>query len=133
MLPERIDLLEKSLTWPTSYPLEAKWQRRNAAVVAVSKYCPHLDGGLLRGYKQAAPDGNLDGAQTPIESQISKNSSTSSIASQEGLWPSAANYIRKVKKPRRYFWCYGDTQFPVVEHKSIVSTNKYCDTFATPT
>lgn len=59
MLPDQIHLLEKLLTWSPSRSLEAEWQRRNAAVRAVTKYCSVHEGGPLRGQpkRKAATEG----------------------------------------------------------------------------
>ncbi|CRL26586.1 unnamed protein product [Penicillium camemberti] len=115
MLPEQINLLEKLLTWPTSYSLEAEWQRQNAAVIAISQYYCHLeDRPLRRRRKRSAPTDEPDEEQTTIEGRITKTTSVSpKILQEELLLEKAGKYIRKAKKPRRCFQCYGDAQLPV--------------------
>ncbi|CAG7927890.1 unnamed protein product [Penicillium olsonii] len=128
MLPEQINLLEKLLTWPTSRSLEAMWQRRNAAVDAISQYCCHLEGGPLRGRrKRSAPTDEPDEEQTTIEGKTTKTTSVSPKRSQEELLlEKAGKYIRKAKKPRRCFQCYGDTQLPV--HRRTQKYSEYKST-----
>ncbi|KAJ5976476.1 hypothetical protein N7481_010183 [Penicillium waksmanii] len=115
MLPEQIDLLEKLFTWPTSYSLEAEWQRRNGSFVAISQYCCHLEGGPLRGRrKRPAPSDESDEELTAREVRTTKTTSVSpAMSKEEMLLEKAGKYIRKAKKPRRCFQCYGDTLLPV--------------------
>lgn len=64
MPPERIHLIEKLFSWPTSPSLEGEWARRNAATIAVSQYCPIREGGPLRGRpKRKAPSDGFDDEQ----------------------------------------------------------------------
>ncbi|CAI7636376.1 unnamed protein product [Penicillium pancosmium] len=124
MLPEQIDLLEKLLTWPTSHSLEAEWQRRNAAVASISQYCCHLEGGPLRGRrKRPAPSVEPDEEHAAMDNQSTKTIVvTPEISKEELLLEKAGNYIRKAKKPRRCFQCYGDARLPV--HRR---THKYSE------
>ncbi|KAJ5651633.1 uncharacterized protein N7484_005356 [Penicillium longicatenatum] len=124
MLPEQINLLEKLFTWPTSHSLDAEWQRRNAAVVAISQYCGHLEGGPLRGRrKRTAPSDDTDEEQRTMKLQSLKTVPLSPEVSQEELLlEKAGKYIRKAKKPRRCFQCYGDAQLPVLRR-----TQKYSE------
>lgn len=128
MLPEQINLLEKLLTWPTSHSLEAEWQRRNTAVFAISQYCCYLEGGPLRGRrKRPAPSDEPDEEQTTLEVRTTKTASVSPEMSQEELLlEKAERYIRKAKKPRRCYQCYGDTLLPV--HRRIQKYSEYKST-----
>lgn len=112
MLSEQIDLLEKLLTWPTSHSLEAEWQRRNFAVASISQYCCHREGGPLRGRrKRPAPS---DEPETAIEERAKETDPIlPEISKEQLLLEKTENYIRKAKKPRRCFQCYGNTLLPV--------------------
>ncbi|KAK9550408.1 hypothetical protein V6Z79_008273 [Aspergillus fumigatus] len=61
MPPAQIRLVEKLLVVPTSWSLEAEWQRRHEAVEAIKEYCDFLEGGPLRGRpKRSVPrDGEI--------------------------------------------------------------------------
>jgi hypothetical protein len=124
MLPEQIDLLEKLLTWPTCHSLEAEWQRRNAAVAAISQYCCHLEGGPLRGRrKRPTPSDEPDEEHTVTGERTTKIASISpEISKEQLLLEKAGNYIRKAKKPRRCFQCYGNNLLSV-HHR----THKYSE------
>ncbi|CAG8901459.1 unnamed protein product [Penicillium egyptiacum] len=128
MLPERVNLLEKLLTWPTSDSLESEWRRRNAAVAAISQYCYHLEGGPLRGRrKRPAPSDEPDKEQTTMEARATKTTSVSpEISQEELLLEKAGKYIRKAKKPRRCFQCYGDTLLPI--HRRTQKYSEYKST-----
>ncbi|CAG8146657.1 unnamed protein product [Penicillium nalgiovense] len=128
MLPEQIDLLEKLFTWPTSQSLEAEWQRRNAAVATISRYCGFLEGGPLRGRrKRAAPSDGFDEEQTNVLPEPAKKSCSSPEPSQQDiLLVKAKNYIKKAKKPRRCFQCYGDTELPI--HRRTQKYSEYKST-----
>ncbi|OQD84172.1 hypothetical protein PENSOL_c132G06235 [Penicillium solitum] len=128
MLPEQIDLLEKLFTWPTSQSLEAEWQRRNAAVATISRYCGFLEGGPLRGRrKRAAPSDGFDEEQTSVLPEPAKKSCSSPEPSQQDiLLVNAKNYIKKAKKPRRCFQCYGDTELPI--HRRTQKYSEYKST-----
>ncbi|KAJ6020334.1 hypothetical protein N7499_003607 [Penicillium canescens] len=128
MLPEQIDLLEKLFTWPTSQSLEAEWQRRNAAVATISRYCCFLEGGPLRGRrKRAAPSDGFDEEQTNVFPEPAKKSCSSPKPShQDILLVKAENYIKKAKKPRRCFQCYGDTHLPI--HRRTQKYSEYKST-----
>ncbi|CAG7940496.1 unnamed protein product [Penicillium salamii] len=130
MLPEQIHLLEKLLTWPTSDSLEAEWQRRNAAVVAISQYCGHLEGGPLRGRRKRTAL-----TDEPDEQQTTKGGTTgttsiypqmSKMSQEKLLLQKAGRYIRKAKKPRRCFQYYGDAQLPV--HRRTQKYSEYKST-----
>ncbi|CAG8337405.1 unnamed protein product, partial [Penicillium salamii] len=123
MLPEQIDLLEKLFTWPTSQSLEAEWQRRNAAVATISRYCGFLEGGPLRGRrKRAAPSDGFDEEQTSVLPEPAKKSCSSPELPQQDILVKAKNYIKKAKRPRRCFQCYGDTELPICRR-----TQKYSE------
>ncbi|OJD12082.1 hypothetical protein AJ78_07259 [Emergomyces pasteurianus Ep9510] len=124
MQPEQIDLLEKLLTWPTSHSLEAEWRRRNAAVAAISQCCCHLEGGPLRGRrKRPAPSNEPDEEHMAMEGRTTKIASISpKISKEQLLLENAGNYIRKAKKTRRCFQCYGNNLLSV-HHR----THKYSE------
>ncbi|KAI2697980.1 hypothetical protein CBS147354_9889 [Penicillium roqueforti] len=128
MLPEQIDLLEKLFTWPTSQSLEAEWQRRNATVATISRYCGFLEGGPLRGRrKRAVPSDGFDEEQTSVLPEPAKKSCSSPEPSQQDiLLVKAGNYIKKAKKPRRCFQCYGDTELPI--HRRTQKYSEYKST-----
>ncbi|KAJ5819391.1 hypothetical protein N7474_004982 [Penicillium riverlandense] len=128
MLPEQIFLLEKLFTWPISHSLETEWQRRNDAVAAISQYCPVLEGGPLRGRrKQAAPCDGFDEQQTTMTVQPTKIICSSPEPSQQAITLSKAEkYIRKAKKPRRCFQCYGNTLLPT--HRRTQKYSEYKST-----
>lgn len=114
MLPEQIHLLEKLFTWPTSTSLEAEWQRRNAAVAAISQYCPVLEGGPLRGRrKRITPSDGFGEQQSAVVVRPAKIRCASPQPSQEELLlRQAEEHIRTAKKPQRCFQCYGNTLLP---------------------
>jgi hypothetical protein len=128
MLPEQIDLLEKLFTWPTSQSLEVEWQRRNAAVAAISRYCCFLEGGPLRGRrKQAAPSDGFDEEQTGVLPKLAKKRCSSPKPSQrDDLLVKAESHIKEAKKPRRCFQCYGDTGLPI--HRRTQKYSEYKST-----
>lgn len=114
MLPEQIFLLEKLFTWPTSTSLEAEWQRRNAAVAAISQYCPVLEGGPLHGRrKRITPSDGFGEQQSGAVVRPAKIRCASPQPSQEELLLlQAEEHIRTAKKPQRCFQCYGNTLLP---------------------
>ncbi|KAF9882707.1 hypothetical protein FE257_005502 [Aspergillus nanangensis] len=70
MAPAQIYLLEKLFTRPTVYSLEAEYQRRNDAVVAISPYCPVLEGGPLRGRRKRVTP--VDGFDQERDTEVAK-------------------------------------------------------------
>jgi predicted DNA-binding protein (UPF0278 family) len=128
MLPERIYLLEKLFTLPTSHSFEVELQRRNDAVAAISQYCPILEGGPLRGRrKRAAPSDGFDEEQTNVLPEPAKNRCSSPEPLQQDiLLVKAENYIKKAKKPRRCFQCHGNTQLPI--HRRTQKYSEYKST-----
>lgn len=128
MLPEHIFLLEKLFTWPTSKSLETEWKRRNDAVAAISQYCPILEGGPLRGRrKRTAPSDGFDEEQKTIMVQSTKTDCASPEPSQQDiLLKHAEDYIRRAKKPRRCFQCFGNTLLPT--HRRTQKYSEYKST-----
>ncbi|KAJ6001214.1 hypothetical protein N7481_001623 [Penicillium waksmanii] len=129
MLPDQTNIFQKLLIWPTSHSLEAEWQRRNAAVAAISQFCCHLEGGPLRGRrKRPAPIDEPDEEHTAMEERTTKIASISpKISKEQLLLEKAGSYIRKAKKPRRCFQCYDNNLLSVhrrthkySEHKSTL-------------
>jgi hypothetical protein len=82
------------------------------------------EGGPLRGRrKRAVRTGGFDEENTKITPAPAKNRCSSPGPSQQDiLLAKAENYIRKAKKPRRCFQCYGDTQLPIYRR-----TQKYSE------
>lgn len=137
MLPEQIDLLEKLFTWPTSHLLKAEWQRRNAAVAAISQYCGHLEGGPLRGRrKRPAPSDEPDEKHPAMEGRTTKPAfiSPPEISKEEILLAKAGITFGR---PRNLDGAFNVTAIPcclyIAEHTSIANTNQLCDIFGTST
>lgn len=115
MPPERIHLIEKLFSWPTSPSLEGEWARRNAATMAVSQYCPVREGGPLRGRpKRKAPSDAFDDEQRPSGKRNSDECCQPSKrpSARELLFQEAEEHIRTAKKPRRCFQCFGNSSLP---------------------
>ncbi|KAH1694371.1 hypothetical protein KXX12_007782 [Aspergillus fumigatus] len=87
MPPAQIRLVEKLLVVPTSWSLEAEWQRRHEAVEAIKEYCDFLEGGPLRGRpKRSVPrDGEITRASNQNETK---------------------EHIQTAQKPLACFQCY---------------------------
>ncbi|KAH1396271.1 hypothetical protein KXV70_001089 [Aspergillus fumigatus] len=115
MPPERIHLIEKLFSWPTSPSLEGEWARRNAATMAVSQYCPVREGGPLRGRpKRKAPSDTFDDEQRSSGKRNSDECCQPSKrpSARELLFQEAEEHIRTAKKPRRCFQCFGNSSLP---------------------
>ncbi|CAG8247959.1 unnamed protein product [Penicillium salamii] len=127
-LQKKINLLGKLFTWPTSQSQEVEWQRRNAAVAAISRYCCFLEGGPLRGRrKRRAPSDGFDEEQTNLLPKTAKNRySSAGPLKQDILLVNAENHIKKAKKPRRCFQCYGNTEISI--HRRTQKYSEYKST-----
>ncbi|KAJ5330489.1 hypothetical protein N7476_000272 [Penicillium atrosanguineum] len=128
MSPEQINLIEKLLTWPTLQSLEAEWERRNAAVAAISQYCSVPEGGPLRGRrKRPSPDDGFNETQTSIAIRQPKIKCASRGMSQRDvLLQQAEEHIKASDKPLRCFQCYGNTEEP--DHRRVQEWSKYKST-----
>ncbi|KAJ6126308.1 hypothetical protein N7523_001920 [Penicillium sp. IBT 18751x] len=128
MSPEQIKLIEKLLTWPTSKSLEAEWERRNAAVAAISQYCSVHEGGPLRGRrKRPSPDDGFNETQTSITiRQLKINCTSRGMSQREVLLQQAEEHIKTSDKPLRCFQCYGNTMEP--DHRRVQEWSKYKST-----
>lgn len=102
--------------------------RRNAAVAAISRYCCFLEGGPLRGRrKRAAPSDGFNEEQTDVlPNSAKKRCSPPKPSQQDDLLVKAGNHIKKAKKPRRCFQCYGDTGLPI--HRRTQKYSEYKST-----
>jgi hypothetical protein len=115
MPPERIHLIEKLFSWPTSPSLEGEWVRRNAATMAVSQYCPVREGGPLRGRpKRKAPSDGFDDEQRASGKRNSDEYCQPSkpLSARDLLFQEAEEHIRTAEKPRRCFQCFGNSSLP---------------------
>jgi hypothetical protein len=128
MSPEQINLIEKLLTWPTSQSLEAEWERRNAAVAAVSQYCSVQEGGPLRGRrKRPSPHDGFNETQTSDAIRQPKIKCASrGMPQRDVLLQQAEEHIRASDKPLRCFQCYGNTKEP--DHRRVQEWSKYKST-----
>lgn len=125
MLPDQIHLLEKLLTWPTSRSLEAEWQRRNVAVMAVTKYCSVREGGPLRGRsKRKVPSEGFDDEQ-PVTRKHNAGGHCSLDLSPppKNILQKAEEHIRTAERPKKCFQCYGDDQLP--DHRRAQEWTEY--------
>ncbi|KAJ5611981.1 hypothetical protein N7510_005175 [Penicillium lagena] len=125
MLPEQIYLLEKLLTWPVSKSLEAEWERRNAAVAAISQYCSVQEGGPLRGRrKRLPPNDGINEKPTSIAIRPLKiNCVTHGLSQRDLLLQQAEEHIKASDKPLRCFQCYGNTTLP--DHRRAQEWSEY--------
>lgn len=114
MPPEQIYLIEKLFTWPTTRSLEAEWQRRNAAVKAVTLYCSVLEGGPLRGRpKRSSPTDGFDEEQPAAHKCLASDKSRQPEAClRDDLLREAEEHIRTAARPQRCFQCYGNAKLP---------------------
>ncbi|BDD57414.1 hypothetical protein MAP00_002777 [Monascus purpureus] len=128
MLPEQIYLFEKLFTWPTSLSLENEWQRRNAAVKAISQYCSLLEGGPLRGRpKRATLSDGFDEEQSAIVVRPAKiHCASPKPSQQELLLQQAEEHIRIAEQPQRCFQCFGNTMLQfIVERRNGANTSQH--------
>lgn len=114
MLPDQIYLLEKLLTWPTSRSLEAEWQRRNVAVMAITKYCSVREGGPLRGRsKRKAPSEGFDDEQPAMRKHnVGGHCRLDLSPPPKNILQKAEEHIRTAERPKKCFQCYGDDKLP---------------------
>ena len=97
-------------------------------MATISRYCCFLEGGLLRGRrKRAALSDGFDEEQTSVLPEPAKKTCSSLEPSQQDiLLVKAENYIKKAKKPRRCFQCYGNTELPI--HRRTQKYSEYKST-----
>lgn len=128
MPPEQIYLIEKLLTWPVSQSLEAEWERRNAAVAAVSQYCSVQEGGPLRGRrKRLSPDDGFSETQASIAIHPPKvNCESRGLSQRDVVLQQAEDHIKASDKPLRCFQCYGNTGLP--DHRRAQEWSEYKST-----
>lgn len=131
MLPEQINVLGKLLTWPTCHSLDGEWQRRNAAVVAISQYCGHLEGGPLRGRKRVAPSDELEKRTEQDKCRLPKQApSLPKYRWKRCFWRGREIIFGKPKNLDDVFNAMETASFPsIVGHRNIANTNRPCDTF----
>lgn len=128
MLPDQIHLLEKLLTWPTSRSLEAEWQRQNAAVTAVTKYCSVREGGPLRGRpkRKAATEGFDNEQPAARRYNADGHCMLDLFPPRDNMLQEAEKHIRTAERPKKCFQCYGDGKLPV--HRRAQGWTEYKST-----
>ena len=97
-------------------------------MATISRYSCFLEGGPLRGRrKRAALSDGFDKEEINVLLELAKKGCSSPEPSQQDiLLEKAKNYIRKAKKPSRYFQCYSNTQLSI--HRRTQKHSEYKST-----